>query len=102
MSDNPRAVLGGLSQLHLGIIALLRVAPRGWRSHVGFDVDADDDAPAEGRGSCVCTGFERLADLIMLMHSGLSIDNCIGDRGCGELECRSMPTLLVPRSDYLC
>lgn len=58
-----------------------------------------------GRG-CVCTGsvrgFERLADLIMLMHSGLSIDNCIGDRGCGELECHSMPTLLVPRSDYLC
>lgn len=48
------------------------------------------------------TGFERLADLIMLMHSGLSIDNCIGDRGCGELECHSMPTLLVPRSDYLC
>ena len=59
----------------------------------------------ERRGGSVYgerTGSERLADLIMLMHSGLSIDNCIGDRGCGELECHSMPTLLVPRSDYLC
>ena len=28
----------------------------------------------------------------MLMHSGLSIDNCIGDRGCGELECHSAYT----------
>lgn len=85
----------------------MHVAPRGWRSHVGFDVDADDDAPTKGgkEGGSVYgerTGFERLADLIMLMHSGLSIDNCIGDRGCGELECHSMPTLLVPRSDYLC
>lgn len=84
---------------HLGIIALLHVVHASEReSHVGFGTDADDDARNTGKEGCArravdavrgTNGFQRLADLIMLMHSGLSIDNCIGDRGCGEFEWRS-------------